>query len=154
MGDLTVDLREVSIHSDDAQTLIALLDRELLGEYAPEHMHTVDFEPFHRNGGVFVVAYEADTPIACGALRPITEAEVEVKRMYVVDSHRGRGASRQVLAFLEGKARKLGFRKILLETGDQQEAAIGLYDTSGYQRAEAFGEYVNSVRSVCFAKDL
>ena len=52
------------IHSDDAQILIALLDRELLDEYAPEHMHTVEFEPFHRNGGVFVVAYDAETPIA------------------------------------------------------------------------------------------
>ena len=149
-----MDVREVSIHSDDAQTLIALLDRELLGEYTSEHMHTVDFEPFHRHGGVFVVAYDAEIPIACGALRPITEAEIELKRIYVADSHRGRGVSRQVLAFLEGKARQLGFRKLLLETGDQQEAAIGLYSTSGYQRVEAFGEYLNSARSVCFAKDL
>lgn len=151
---ISVEIREITILSDDARTLIALLDRELLGEYAPEHMHTVEFESFHRDGGVFAVAYDAETPIACGALRPLTETEVEVKRMYVVDSHRGRGVSRQVLTFLETKARQLGFRKLMLETGDQQEAAIGLYSKAGYQRVEAFGEYLNGPRSVCFAKDL
>ena len=149
-----MEIRETTILSDDAQTLITLLDRELLGEYAPEHMHTVKFESFHRDGGVFAVAYDAETPIACGALRPITETEVELKRMYVVDSHRGRGVSRQVLMFLETKARQLGFRKLMLETGDQQEAALGLYTKAGYEHIDAFGEYVNSPRSVCFAKDL
>ena len=147
-------VREVSIHCDDAQRLIALLDRELRGEYAEQHMHPVDFEPFHREGGVFVVAYDDATPVACGALRPLAEKEIEVKRMYVVESHRGRGLSRQVLAFLEDRARQLGFRKLLLETGDEQTAAIGLYSSSGFQRVEPFGEYAGSSRSICFAKEL
>ncbi len=147
-------VQEVSILSDDAQMLIALLDQELLGEYAPEHMHTVDFEPFHRTGGVFVVAYDTKTPIGCGALRPITEKEIELKRMYVVESHRGRGLARQILRFLEDKARQLGFLKLLLETGDEQRAAISLYESSGYHRTKAFGEYVDSPRSICFSKEL
>lgn len=147
-------VREVSILSDDARKLIALLDRELRGEYAAEDMHTVDFEPFHRSGGVFVVAYDGETPVACGALRPISDTEVEVKRMYVTESHRGRGVSRRVLEFLESKARGLGFRRLLLETGDQQTAAIGLYSSAGFQRVAAFGEYVGGARSICFAKEL
>ena len=149
-----MNVREVSIQSDNAQMLIALLDQELVVEYAPEHMHTVDLKTFHQDGGVFVVAFDAETPVACGALRPITETEIELKRMYVVQSHRGRGLSRQVLEFLEGKARQTGFRKLYLETGDQQEAAIGLYSSSGYQRVKGFGEYLNSPRSICFAKEL
>jgi GNAT superfamily N-acetyltransferase len=149
-----MDIQEVSIRSKDAQLLIELLDRELSAEYAPEHMHTVEFERFHGEGGVFVVAYDAEKPIACGALRRITEDQVELKRMYVVESHRGRGVSKQVLSFLEDKARALGFHTLLLETGDHQEAAIGLYTKAGYQRAEAFGEYVQSPRSVCFEKAL
>ena len=152
--DKNVDIQEVSILSDDAQLLIALLDQELSSEYAPQHRHFVDFEPFHREGGVFVVAYDAQTPIACGALRPINESEIELKRMFVVDSHRGRSISRHILAFLENKARQLGYRKLMLETGDQQIAAIHLYSTSGYKRVPTFGEYVNSERSICFAKDI
>lgn len=149
-----MDMREVSILSDDAQMLIAHLDRELSGEYAPEHRHPVDFEPFQREGGVFVVAYDAESPVACGALRPVDEQEVEVKRMYVAESHRGRGISRTVLSFLEEKARDLGFVRLLLETGDEQHAAIALYSSSGFHRSEPFGEYVGGSRSVCFAKEL
>lgn len=151
---MPIRIQEVSIVSDDAQSLIALLDQELRGEYAPEHMHTVDFEPFHRDGGIFIVAYDAVTPVGCGALRPITDSEIELKRMYVAESNRGRGVSREILEYLENKARQLGFSKLLLETGDQQHAAIGLYEKSGYQRTKSFGEYVVSPRSICFAKDL
>ena len=149
-----MEIREVSILSEDAQALIARLDQELQAEYAPEHRHPVDFEPFLQSGGIFVIAYETDTPVGCGALRPISKADVELKRMFVPHAHRGRGVARLVLAFLEQRARQLGFQRLLLETGDQQVAAMGLYRSSGYQRIEAFGEYVHSSRSVCFAKEL
>jgi GNAT superfamily N-acetyltransferase len=150
----TVDIREIPIHSDDAQRLIGMLDQELLIEYPPEHVHAVDVESFHRNGGVFVVGYDAEMPIACGALRPVDRSEVELKRMYVVDSRRGRGVSRQILQFLETKARQLGFARLVLETGDAQHSAIRLYSTAGFDRIESFGEYGNGIRSICFAKDL
>lgn len=149
-----MEIRETSILSEDAQSLIARLDLELSGEYAPEHTYTVDFEPFHRDGGVFVVAYDEATAVACGALRSITDCEVELKRMYVAGSHRGQGVSRRILGFLEERARELGFSRMLLETGDEQHAAISLYQSSGYLRIDAFGEYAGSPRSVCFAKDL
>lgn len=148
-----MQIREVSILSEIAQSLIALLDEELSVEYAPEDHHTVDFEPFHREGGVFVVAFDGETPVACAALRPLDEESIEVKRMFVVPSYRGRGVSRKVLAFLEDKARLLGFRRLLLETGDVQHAAIGLYSSAGFERVEPFGEY-DGARSVCFGKTL
>jgi len=148
-----VEIREVSILGEVAQSLIAILDEELFAEYSPEDHHTVDFEPFHREGGIFVVAFDEETPVACGALRPLDEESIEVKRMFVVPSHRGRGVSRAVLAFLEDKARSLGFRRLLLETGDVQHAAIGLYSSAGFERVEPFGEY-DGARSVCFGKTL
>lgn len=147
-------IREVSIQCHDAGSLIAELDRELGEEYAPEHRHPVDLDPFHRDGGVFVIAYAAEKPVACGALRPIDEFDVEIKRMFVAPANRGRGHSRGILQFLENKARNLGFQRLLLETGDQQIAAIGLYSSSGFRRIAPFGEYAHSPRSVCFAKPL
>ena len=150
----TVEIREVSIQSDDARSLIALLDRELQGEYLPDEMHTVDFDSFHRAGGIFVVAYDNHVPVACGALRPFSLEEVELKRMFVVSSHRGSGIGRVVLHFLERKASESGFRRLLLETGDAQKAAMRLYKASGFHRIQPFGGYINSSRSICFAKDL
>jgi ribosomal protein S18 acetylase RimI-like enzyme len=46
----------------------------------------------------------------------------------------------------------LGADRIVLETGERQAAALGLYESAGYVRIEAFGEYVGSPLSVCMAK--
>ncbi|CAN5168435.1 hypothetical protein BH11ACT1_BH11ACT1_16620 [soil metagenome] len=97
-------------------------------------------------------------PAACGALRDVSDpmgAGVgELKRMYVLPGFRGRGLSRLVLADLEGRARALGFGRLILETGVLQPEAIGLYLTSGYHPIENFGEYAAEAESRCFAKDL
>ncbi|NNE00207.1 MAG: GNAT family N-acetyltransferase [Pirellulaceae bacterium] len=147
-------LREVSIGCDDAKWLIRLLDQELSAQYAAEHMHSVDLTSFEQSGGVFVIAYDANSPVACGALRPLNQKQVELKRMFVIASHRGRGVSRDVLGHLESRARAIGYDQLLLETGDQQDAAIGLYQSAGYHRIEPFGEYIGSPHSICFSKTL
>lgn len=149
-----IQIKEMDILSSDAQSLIALLDQELATEYAPEHRHGVQPDEFHNRGGVFVVAYAQQKPVACGALRPIDAGTVELKRMFVRMTHRGKGAARQVLNFLEEKARELAFSTIRLETGDRQTAAMRLYDAAGYEKIAPFGEYAASSRSVCFEKKL
>jgi hypothetical protein len=42
----------------------------------------------------------------------------------------------------------------MLETGVRQPEAIGLYESAGFSRTDAFGEYVGSALSVCMAKPL
>ena len=64
------------------------------------------------------------------------------------------GCSRIVLTGLEEHARSLGWTRLLLETGDQQPEAIGLYTSAGYERIPNFGHYADSDISLCFAKDL
>ena len=81
-------IKEQSILSPDARRLIELLDQELLSLYNPENWHPVDFEPFHREGGIFVVGYDGEQPVACGALRPYDASDIELKRMYVATTHR------------------------------------------------------------------
>ncbi|MFI2754105.1 GNAT family N-acetyltransferase [Cellulomonas sp. P22] len=97
-------------------------------------------------------------PVACGALRDVAVAYGrgvgEVKRMFVLPGHRGRGNSRTVLTELERLARERGWRRLILETGVLQPEAIGLYVRAGYVATENFGEYVGVVESRCFAKDL
>lgn len=148
------EVRETSILSNDAQELIRRLDQELRSTYASDEMHPVDFGPFHRDGGIFVVAYCLESPVGCGALRPIDRENVEIKRMFVMAEHRGRGFSRRILNYLEDKAQRSGFSRVVLETGNQQAAAMKLYASAGFQPIEPFGEYRDSRVSVCFAKPL
>jgi len=103
---------------------------------------------------VFLVLEDDGRAVACGALRALDAEHGEVKRMYVEPGHRGRGASRLVLAALEQRARELGWRRLVLETGTRQHEAVGLYESSGYAPVEPFGPYVGSAWSRCYAKTL
>jgi GNAT superfamily N-acetyltransferase len=89
-----------------------------------------------------------------GGVRRIDTDTVEIKRMYVVPEHRGRGLSRVVLAHLESLASDLGASRVLLETGQQQPEAMRLYETSGYERVEGFGHYRCEPGSVSYGKTL
>jgi len=102
----------------------------------------------------FFLLRDGDEAVACGGLRAIDATSGEVKRMFVPTEHRGRGFSRIVLNGLEKHARSLGWSRLLLETGDRQPEAVGLYESAGYRRIPSFGHYAGSDLSLCFAKDL
>jgi len=53
---------------------------------------------------------------------------------------------------LEKSAAEAGCRRIILETGIKQKAAIGFYQKSGYKQIENYGQYTNQINSVCFEK--
>jgi GNAT superfamily N-acetyltransferase len=106
--------------------------------------------------GLFLVGYAGDTPVASGGWRRLALAgAVEVKRMYVVETARGKGYARRVLAELETTARAAGAHRVLLTTGFRQPDAIALYESSGYRRTdERFGRYAGTEGALFFAKHL
>lgn len=104
--------------------------------------------------GVYVIAYVDARPLACGALRPLGATTAEVRRMYVHRDHRRQGLARAVLQRLERDAARLGYSRLVLETGFKQLAAMRLYEASGFQRIEPYGDYVNDPTSVCYERVL
>ena len=119
---------------------------------------TPDSEPGPAPTGdditVFFVAIVNDKPVGCGGLRELDSTEAEIKRMFVSTSARGTGASTALLARLEEAGRERGYRRLVLETGDQQPDAIRFYTREGYTRIPNFGYYIDSTFSLCFAKEL
>ncbi len=102
-----------------------------------------------------ILAYDADTAVGCGALRPMSGSEmVEIKRMFVQPSFRGRGISKIILAELEALAKEIGYKNIKLETGKNQPAAIGLYLKTGYSITAPYGEYKFIDEAICMEKIL
>jgi GNAT superfamily N-acetyltransferase len=140
----------------DAQILIARLNAELSELYPrAEDRHFELAEAQVSEGrGVFLVARADGDPIGCGALRQLDRVTGELKRMYVAPGSRGYGVGRRVLAELEMHARSLGLRRLVLETGDRQPEAMGLYTSAGFTRIPCFGEYAGSAVSVCMEKAL
>jgi ribosomal protein S18 acetylase RimI-like enzyme len=109
-----------------------------------------------EGSGAFLVAYVPDvgSAVGCGAVRRIDEVTAEIKRMYVAPAGRGCGIGKQVLAELEAEARRLGVRRLVLETGPRQPEALALYRGAGFTEIPLFGEYVGSEFSICMEKVL
>ncbi|MGY1753922.1 GNAT family N-acetyltransferase [Blastococcus sp. SYSU D01042] len=114
--------------------------------------------PSAADVAVVLVARDDDgTALGCGALRPLGDGAAEVKRMYVVQSARGRGVGRAVLAGLEDAARAHGWSTLRLETGPRQPEAVALYRSAGYRPIDAFGVYVDdpdALHSLYFERTL
>jgi len=104
--------------------------------------------------GLYLVAFAGRVPVGMGAHRPLDEYTTEVRRMFVTKEARHQGVARAVLQCVEAHTRAQGFRLLVLETGTKQLPAMRLYESSGFSRIPAFGEYANDPTSVCYAKSL
>jgi GNAT superfamily N-acetyltransferase len=151
-----IDIRREDILSPVVQRLISALNAELDARYPEEGANhfRLDPEEVADGRGAFLVAYVAERPLGCGAVRRIDSAVAEIKRMYVAPEARGRGVGRQVLVELEAEARRLGATRLVLETGPRQPEALALYSRAGFVEIPNFGEYVGCEFSVCMAKEL
>jgi GNAT superfamily N-acetyltransferase len=98
----------------------------------------------------YVAAFVDDEAVACGALREIDSVTCEVQRMYTSRSHRRRGAARAILSHLHMEARRLGYKRLKVETGNRQMPAMKLYESYGFARIEPFGKYAQDPTSVCY----
>lgn len=145
----------------DAVKLIEAVQQEYVVRYGDVDATPVEVAEFVAPRGIFLVGYLDDVPVACGAWRahdgPAPEfrpGDVELKRMYVVPSARGKGFARAMLAELERTAAAAGRVRAVLETGTEQPEAIALYESSAYHVIDNFGVYKNEPESRCFAKML
>jgi putative acetyltransferase len=101
-----------------------------------------------------IIAYQQQEAAGCGAFREHAEGVAEIKRMYVRPGYRGRGMASGILNHLEAWAARSGYRKCILETGQNQPEAIALYTRQGYRRIPNFGQYEGVPYSLCFEKIL
>jgi transketolase len=152
----SAEIRRTDILSPVAQELIAALNAELTHRYPEEGANFFRLDPHEvENGrGGFYVAYVGGKAVGCGAVRRIDDTTAEIKRMYVAPTGRGCGIGRTMLVELEAEARRLGVRRLVLETGPRQPEALSLYKGAGFVEIPLFGEYVGSQFSVCMEKSL
>jgi putative acetyltransferase len=137
---MSVVLDHVETPTDDVRLLIGELDAELSGAYPPENRHGLNLARLFQPNVMFFIARIGREAVGCGGVA-VEDALAEVKRMYVRPLARGRGVARAILARLEAEARARRVSRLVLETGDAQQAAIRLYQRAGFTRCAAFGAY-------------
>lgn len=148
-----ITLKRTDSSNADFQQLVVELDRYLAITDGDEHAFYAQYNKSDDLKYV-VVAYDGNTPIACGAIKNYTDDVMEVKRMYVAPSARGKGLASLVLKELENLTAQSAHKKCLLETGVKQLEAIHLYQKNGYKIIPNYGQYQNATNSVCFEKTL
>jgi putative acetyltransferase len=148
-----MELIRTDSSNPDFIKLVKLLDENLKISDGEDHAFYDQFNKIDTIKNA-IVCYLEGQPVACGAFKPHNKEQVEVKRMFSIDSQRGKGLASKVLAELEQWAKELGYRKSVLETGKKQVAALKLYPKNGYKIIPNYGQYVGIKNSVCFGKNL
>ncbi len=138
MAAASTTLMTTSLHSPTARKLMEDLDAELVTLY-PDHPYPPPFGDAEAGGiGSVLIAYQDRRPVGCGAVRRLDTDTAELLRMYVLPSARGQGLGKMLLESLEEEARALDVQRIVLEAGDRQRDALGLYRSSGYKPIPAW----------------
>jgi GNAT superfamily N-acetyltransferase len=150
---MDVSLKRTTTDDEDFKLLVKELDHELWVELK-EDQATYDQFNDVINIQTAVVVYISNEPVACGCFKKLDVYTVEIKRMFVRKSQRGKGLSRQVLSELERWAREQNYKYAVLETSIHFETARNLYTSTGYKVIPNYGPYVDLAESICMRKEL
>jgi len=145
-------LRTNSTHQDFID-LVALLDADLKIKDGKDHSFYNQFNSIAAIHHV-VICYLNQKAIGCGAIKKYDNKTAEIKRMYTLNTSRGKGVASKILGELELWSRELQFDKCILETGKKQPDAIALYQKRNYRISVNYGQYKDVENSICFEKFL
>ena len=101
-----------------------------------------------------IVVYEENRVIGGGAIRRYDDETIELKRVFVHTEYQGRGIGSRLVSLLIEWAAELGFRRMILETGELLAESCAVYKKLGFKVIPNYGPYVNMEESLCMAKPL
>ncbi len=78
----------------------------------------------------------------------------ELQKLYLDDSVKGRGLGYRLIEQVEGAARALGYERMYLETHTNLQAAIHIYEKSGYVEIDKPEAVVHATMNRFYLKEL
>ena len=138
----------IAINSVSSRTQLEVIER-LFRDYAGSLGFDLEFQNFDRElstlpgeyappGGDLLLAEADGSAVGCVALRRISNDACEMKRLYVKPGFRGRGAGRMLVTSIIDSARRLGYHRMLLDTIETMNEAIGLYYSFGFRETAPY----------------
>ena len=112
--------------------------------------------PYNASAGIpdVALAFCGDQAVGCAGLKPYSDADAEVKRVWVEPAYRGQGIASALMDRIEEKARQMGFRRVILQTRPIMTDAAALYEKRGYALIPNYPPYDRLEGAVCYAKAL
>lgn len=98
--------------------------------------------------GRLLIASNDGGALGCVALRPLTNRDCEMKRLYVRPAARGSALGRALAQRVCDEARAAGYARICLDTISTMVAAVRLYQSLGFRDIEPY--VFNPYPGACF----
>jgi DNA-binding MarR family transcriptional regulator/GNAT superfamily N-acetyltransferase len=140
----TVTFDRVDPRSTDARAALAAyfaeLDQRFRSGFHPEAAGGDDVDGMRPPDGAFLLVRSDGDTIGCGGLHHVDRGTGEIKRMWIDPEWRGLGLGPRLLACLEGVARELGRRRVILDTNESLTEAIAMYERAGYHAIERYND--------------
>ena len=143
---------------------IAAIVRENLKQFGLDIPGTVYFDEgldhlseFYNSDDCQYYVAESDGKVIGGVgFAPLIwkDDTAELQKLYLTDAAKGRGIGYELINFIEDKMKAAGFKRSYLETHDNLQAAIHIYEKLGYSEIERPKEVVHSTMNRFFAKGL
>ncbi len=99
------------------------------------------------------IMYSDASPIASIAYRRKDDGVGEVKRLYIVNEHRGRGLSKKLLKTVECYAKEQGCNTLFLDTRITLEPAVSVYRSFGFNIVFQQGLYIQMEKNIVTASN-
>ena len=116
--------------------------------------HVLDIEGLKVPSIKFWSIWEEDKLIGCGALKFLEKNHGEFKSIRVHDAFRKKGYGIKVINHLIDEAKKLGIKRISIETGAGKffAPARKLFDKCGFKPCSPFAHYKKDINSLYLTK--
>ena len=145
MAAVTTAIRELDPRSaDDVAAARALfeeyaasLDVDLAFQGFAEELAALP-EGYLPPTGALLLADVAGAPAGCAAVRALEQDACELKRLYVRPAARGHGLGRSLTEAALDQARRLGYRRVRLDTLPTMTSAFALYRELGFREIEPY----------------
>ncbi|MBV9549674.1 MAG: GNAT family N-acetyltransferase [Alphaproteobacteria bacterium] len=139
---------------DEIRDMVAALNQTLLSLTPREFCHHLTVEQMADGDTTLFVAREDGKAVAMGALKRHGGSIGEVKRMYTLPTHQGRGLGGQILHRIEAQARNEQIVRLVLETGNNFAAAARVYRREGFNECGPVLDYAPSPWTAFYEKHL
>ncbi|MBY6013343.1 GNAT family N-acetyltransferase [Qipengyuania gaetbuli] len=145
-------IAEASLADAAVRDLIAFHQQDMEAMSPPGTSFALDLSGLSGTETTVLGAWEGEELVAIGALKRLSSGQAELKSMRTRPEHLGKGIAKAVLEALIDLSRAEGIARLSLETGTSDEfvPAIRLYAKYGFERGDAFADYVNGPHNQCY----